>query len=202
MAMSHVKVFVAGLSGRLSLVLVAIALLSGLNAQEPAPDTLITEIGKKEKAEKKPVKHNPATASILAIAVPGAGQIYNRKYWKAPLVWGGLGVCGYFLVDNHLSFIEFRDAYRERVGGIMNPAYDFYPTEGLKAERDQFQRNRDFMAIIAIGVYVFSIIDATVDGHLFHFDVSDDLSMRVEPASLMGIQGMPAPGIRLTLSLR
>jgi hypothetical protein len=147
-------------------------------------------------------KHSPEKATILSLIAPGAGQIYNRKYWKAPIVWGGLGACGYFFVDNHIQFITFRDAFRNRMNGISQPQFDFYSTEAIKAERELYQRNRDFMALIAIGVYLFNVIDATVDGHLLHFDVSDDLSLQFTPTILSPHGMYPTLGLNLQLTLR
>jgi len=142
--------------------------------------------------------HKPALASVLSIALPGAGQIYNRKYWKAPIVWAGLGVSTYFVVDNQNQFIRFRDAYRNRINNIPQPEFDGYTPAGLKAERDLYQRNRDFAAVLGLIGYLLNVVDATVDGHLFHFDVSDDLSLRWQPtapAPNLGYQ----PGLTLTL---
>lgn len=153
-------------------------------------------------AVKKQSRHKPETATLLSVIAPGAGQIYNRKYWKAPIVWGALGTTGYFLVNNHIEFIRFRDAFRERMEGIYNPEYAYYQTEALRSERDLFQRNRDFMIILSAGVYLLNIIDATVDGHLYHFDVSDDLSLHWQPASIYTGFGLPAPGLSLTLTFR
>ena len=145
-------------------------------------------------------RHKPATASLLSAVLPGAGQIYNRKYWKAPIVWGGLGACGYFFAANHIEYLRFRDAYRDRVNGIPNPEFDIYDASALRSERDLFQRNRDFAAILGLVVYLLNIVDATVDGHLYHFDVSDDLSLYWSPVSMpAGSQGMQQTGIRLGL---
>lgn len=146
-----------------------------------------------------PKGHTPQMATLLSAVAPGAGQIYNRKYWKAPIVWGALGTTGYFLVSNHLEFIRFRDAFRERNEGINNPEFSFYQTDALRAERDLFQRNRDFMIILSAGVYLLNVIDATVDGHLYHFDVSEDLSFRWEPYYQPHAFVGPTAGLRLTL---
>lgn len=157
------------------------------------PDSL-----KWAKREEYRQNHKPALASLLSIVVPGAGQIYNRKYWKAPLVWAGLGVGIYFVAENQQQFLRFRDAYRNRIDEIPQPEFNGYSNTALKAERDLYQRNRDFAAVLGLVGYLLNVVDATVDGHLFHFDVSDDLSLKwipSAPAPLIGFQ----PGLTLTL---
>jgi len=151
-----------------------------------------------EKRERYRQNHKPALASVLSMVVPGAGQIYNRKYWKAPIVWAGLGVSIYFVADNQIQFIRFRDAYRNRINEIPQPEFDGYSATALKAERDLFQRNRDFAAVLGLVGYVLNVVDATVDGHLFHFDVSDDLSFQWQPSAPAPLQGFQ-PGLTLTL---
>ena len=151
-----------------------------------------------EKRERYRQNHKPALASVLSMVVPGAGQIYNRKYWKAPIVWAGLGVSIYFVADNQSQFIRFRDAYRNRINEIPQPEFDGYSATALKAERDLFQRNRDFAAVLGLVGYVLNVVDATVDGHLFHFDVSDDLSFQWQPSAPAPLQGFQ-PGLTLTL---
>jgi hypothetical protein len=145
--------------------------------------------------------HKPALASIFSMVIPGAGQIYNRKYWKAPIVWGALGVSIYFVADNQSQFIRFRDAYRNRINEIPQPEFDGYSAVALKAERDLYQRNRDFAAVLGLVGYLLNVVDATVDGHLFHFDVSDDLSLHWQPSAPAPIQGFQ-PGLTLTLQWR
>lgn len=150
------------------------------------------------KKEQYRQNHKPALASIFSMVAPGAGQIYNRKYWKAPIVWAGLGVSIYFVADNQQQFIRFRDAYRNRINEIPQPEFDGYSATALKAERDLFQRNRDFAAVLGLVGYLLNVVDATVDGHLFHFDVSDDLSMQWQPSAPAPLQGFQ-PGLTLTL---
>jgi len=153
---------------------------------------------KLEKRAKYLQNHKPALASILSMVVPGAGQIYNKKYWKAPIVWGGLGLSIYFVADNQTQFIRYRDAYRNRINEIPQPEFDGFSLSALKAERDLYQRNRDFAAVLGLVGYLLNVVDATVDGHLFHFDVSDDLSLHWQPSAPAPIQGFQ-PGLTLTL---
>lgn len=125
----------------------------------------------------------PWKAAVMSACLPGLGQMYNGKWWKVPIVWGGLGTIGYFMIDSHINYIDFRDAYRNRVNGIATPYDGIYTDQGLIAQRDVYRRNRDLLIIIGSVVWVLNIVDATVDAHLSSFDVSKDLSMKIRPKS-------------------
>ncbi len=124
-------------------------------------------------------EHSPATATILSTILPGAGQIYNKKIWKVPAVYALFGTF-YFLVDwNNRGYIQFKRAIRQwpkdEFGGIRTQ-------EELKLYRDIYRKNRDLSFLGLIGVYVLNIVDANVDGNLYNWSVSDDLSFRIEPS--------------------
>ncbi len=125
----------------------------------------------------------PWKAAVMSACLPGLGQMYNRKWWKVPIVWGGIGTLAYFGISNHLNFIEFRDAYRNRVNGLPTVYDGIYSDVGLITQRDNFQRSRDLFFIIGGVVWILNIVDATVDAHLSTFDVSRNLSMSIQPAS-------------------
>ena len=150
--------------------------------QEDVKDTL-TRKEKREIRQAAKIKRprTPWKAAVMSGCLPGLGQMYNGKWWKVPIIWGGLGAIGYFLVDNHIKFIDFRDAYRNRVNGIPTPYDGIYSDQGLVAQRDAFRRNRDLLIIIGAAVWVLNVVDATVDAHLSSFDVSKDLSMKIRP---------------------
>lgn len=120
--------------------------------------------------------HSPRTATILALALPGAGQIYNHKYWKAPIVYAGLGFSIYSLIENQHSLNEMNDTFRNMY------ARGLTPSRILTAQRDGYRINRD-VSIIAISiVYVLQVIDATVDAHFYKFDINQSLSARLNPS--------------------
>ena len=121
--------------------------------------------------------HSPKTATILALALPGAGQIYNHKYWKVPIVYGGLGYSIYSLVQNQHSLDEMNDTFRNMY------ARGLTPSKILTNQRNGYRINRD-VSIIAISViYVLQVIDATVDAHFFKFDINQSLSARFNPST-------------------
>jgi hypothetical protein len=143
-------------------------------------------------------KHSPGKAAIYSAICPGLGQIYNKKYWKLPIIYGAGGTLAYFVAYNQLKYEKFRDAY---ANGIPNePAYidgGFYDYDILEKGRDFYRRYRD-RSVLGFGVvYLLNIVDAMVDAHFFYFDVSDDLSLQLEPAMLNGPGLTSALGIGL-----
>lgn len=142
---------------------------------------------KKERTAKVRTPKSPLKAGLLSAFIPGAGQIYNGRWWKAPIVWGAEATCLYFLIQNQLDFVKYRDAYRLLINDhIVAPGFEVYgnnPT-GLKNKRDGYKSTRDLMYLVTFGVHALSIVDAVVDAHLSTFNVSEKLAMRVSPASI------------------
>ena len=137
---------------------------------------------------------NPTKATWLAVVFPGGGQIYNRKYWKLPIIYGGFAGCAYALSWNGKMYKDYSQAYLDIMDSNPNtksyedllPPNASYNEEQLKntlkRRKDMFRRYRDLSIFAFIGVYLISIIDAYVDAELSNFDISPDLSMKVEPA--------------------
>ncbi|MCO6175548.1 DUF5683 domain-containing protein [Flavobacterium sp. NRK F10] len=123
---------------------------------------------------------SPSKAAFYSAVVPGLGQIYNKKYWKLPLVYGGLAAGIYFYTWNNNKYHEYRDEYKRRLDGTSDPNHPIYA--GLDDDRliraQKFhQRNRDLSALITAGIYILNIVDANVDAHLMQFNVNDNLSL-------------------------
>lgn len=128
--------------------------------------------------------HSPVKATWMSAALPSLGQFYNRRYWKPPIIYAGLGVSIYFLIDNQLKYIVARNSYRARVGisGFsVDPKYATYDKEQILSDRDFYRTSRDYSIIAVAAIYALNIIDAAVDAHLRTFDVGDDLSMKIRP---------------------
>lgn len=124
--------------------------------------------------------HNPKKAAWMSAALPGLGQIYNKKYWKIPVVYVGLGVCGYFAWTETVKYRKYKETYRYRLKVDLT-ATDWFPNETdntIKEMKEYHHRNVEISYIAASLVYLLNIVDATVDAHLYGFDVSDDLSMQ------------------------
>lgn len=138
---------------------------------------------------------DPTKATWLALIVPGGGQIYNKKYWKLPIIYGGFAGCAYALTWNGNMYKDYSNAYREAVNENWNSNYitDLLPpgyinrvsktqlTETLRKRKDTYRRYRDLSIFAFIGVYLISVVDAYIDAELSNFDITPDLSMRVEP---------------------
>lgn len=153
---------------------------------------------------------NAKRAMWLAIVLPGAGQIYNRKYWKLPFVYGGFVGCAYAMRWNNQMFRDYSQAYMDIMDDDPNTqSYNQFLHLGAKIDssnlerykrlfknrKDKFRRWRDLSFFCLVGVYAISIIDAYVDASLSEFDISKDLSLRVEPTiinrSNNGLQANP-----------
>lgn len=139
---------------------------------------------------------NPIKATWLALVVPGGGQIYNRKYWKLPIFYGGFAGCAYALTWNGKMYKDYAQAYKDAVNenwtsssitdllpsGYIDKVSKTQLTETLRKRKDTYRRYRDLSIFAFIGVYLLSVVDAYVDAELSNFDITPDLSMRVEPA--------------------
>jgi hypothetical protein len=140
------------------------------------------------------------------VALPGLGQVYNGKWWKVPIIYGGFGGLIYSSVFNDLKCREFRDAYLLRIDDDPNTVDQFdgrYSDANLRELVDFYQRNRDLSLIFTGVLYALNIVDAAVDAHLKDFDVSDDLSLKVRPTMTPVGPGMtPAPAVALTVRLK
>ena len=139
---------------------------------------------------------NPKRALWLALVIPGGGQIYNRKYWKLPLVYGGFIGCLYAMSWNNTMYKDYSQAYQDlmdkdpntqsynqflHLGTQITPQNETRYQDIFRKRKDKYRRWRDLSFFVMIGVYALSVIDAYVDAELSVFDISDDLSLRVKP---------------------
>src|SRR5690606_7057565 len=149
----------------------------------------------KAKKTKVIIPRDPVKATYLAFC-PGLGQIYNRKYWKLPIVYGALGGGAYFLGVNQRNITIARHSLRARLvvpGYNLHPKYQNASKDQIEADALYYRRNRDIGAVIIAGVYLLQIVDAVVDAHLSTFDVSKNLSYQFRPS--FSDQGL---GVRMT----
>lgn len=162
----------------------------------------------------------PGRAALYSAILPGAGQFYNRAYWKVPIVYATGAVLGYFLIENHRNFQSYRIAIIERVDGDPTTVDEYadHPYLGvsngttlgssavnnLRYRRDYYRRNRDLTVLLSIGAHVLQIAEAYVHAHLKEFDVSDDLALRIQPG-IIPVAAIPnslSPGLTFTLYTR
>lgn len=139
---------------------------------------------------------DPSHATWTALVFPGGGQIYNRKYWKLPIVYGGFLGCAYALNWNNQMYSDYSQAYLDIMDDdpgtasymqFIPPRYDVsaneeYLKKVFKNRKDLYRRYRDLSIFSFIGVYLLSVVDAYVDAELSHFDISEDLGLHVRPS--------------------
>jgi hypothetical protein len=159
------------------------------------------------------IVHSPTRAAILSAVFPGMGQIYNKKYWKLIILYGGMGTLGYFInhwdgkyndyLNGYINFSKYknRDAIKD-LKYINTSWSDAFIISQLKRAKDNYRRWRDLNFLFMFGVYVLNIVDATVDAYFFNYDISDDLSLKVRPAILNGIADKSTFGLKICFTLR
>ncbi len=172
-----------------------------INAQEKEPVVISTKdttpvikksVASSNRYDSAMKAHSPKKAALRSAILPGWGQVYNKKYWKVPIVYGALGVCGGVFFYNMGNYKDTRFAYRVkynmRVNGTdsalfsqIKPKLKPLDEESLRFYRNQFRRDIDYSALFFLLLWGLNVIDATVDAHLKSFDVSPELSLRIKP---------------------
>jgi hypothetical protein len=153
----------------------------------------------------------PTQAALYSAIVPGLGQWYNRKAWyiEIPVIYGVTGFLVWNTARNHREFVTYRNAYLYRLDN--NPATEppapyndarRFTNDGLRARRDQFRRDRDYMVIVTAAFYLLQVVEAAAIAHLKTFDDSDDLSWRLTPAILPTTGNALAYGVTLHLTIK
>jgi hypothetical protein len=131
--------------------------------------------------DKKTVYARARRATVMSAIIPGLGQAYNKKYWKVGIIYAGFGGLGYLFYINNFNYNQFREALILSQEPGQNGFAHGYSTTQLSTLKAQYRKNRDFAAIGLAAIYLLNIVDANVDAHLKTFDVSDDLSISVDP---------------------
>ena len=150
-------------------------------------------------------KHNPRTAAIRSAIFPGLGQIYNKKYWKLPIVYGAMGATAGIFFYNLTNYRDTRFAYSAKYKASLQPplrdSADYFKIkpnllplslESLRSYRNQFRRDVDYWALFFLLAWALNVVDATVDAHLKTFDISPDLSLQIKPgrSQMAGTNGI------------
>ena len=148
-----------------------------------------------------PENHSPKKAAIMSACLPGLGQIYNKKYWKVPVVYAGFAGLGYSFAFNQNKYSKYRKAYND-----VNTVFPFegkYSKDNVHTLENFYHKNRDRSVIGIAFFYLLNIIDANVDAHLFSFDVSNNLSFNIYPyfQNNTAFSLYPASEIMLTFKL-
>lgn len=162
-------------------------------------DTLSRAERKAQKDSAFIADHSPRKASIYSAVLPGLGQIYNRKYWKVPIVYAGFGglIYGIIYEADHYNF--YKGKYKYMYDNDLTE-YEGISIRQAEVYKNFYRRWRDLFSIGIAGFYVLQIIDATVDAHLIDYDISDDIALVIDP-TLLSCQGnYNAVGIKFCLS--
>lgn len=150
-------------------------------------------------------KHSP-TAAMLYSIIPGGGQIYNRKYWKVPIIYGLLEVSSYFVCRYASDMMLYRREFINRRDGnteLLIPGLADIPDENILSLKQTSQRNMEIAIAATAIIYTLNFIDALVDAHLYYFDVSDDLSLHWSPQLLPNpVNTKPSYGVSVVLSFK
>lgn len=188
----------------LTALLLLIFPLAGIRAQTGEPR--IAEPVQEVSEEVDIHQPSPSKAAMLSATMPGMGQIYNRKYWKVPIIYAGFGAIAYSVDFNNREYRMWREAWIARVDGNPNTTDDFpnHSTDWMERAMNYYRRNLEITYLLAGALYLLNILDASVDAHLMNFDIGEDLSLGLEPVSRPSISnpGFTTHSAQLSLKIR
>lgn len=148
---------------------------------------------------------SPSKAAFYSAILPGAGQIYNKKYWKAPIVWAAMGTSVYLYLDNNSEYKRYRRAFKQRKAGLqdeftLDDGTEIISEAGLESAQRTLRGNRDLSILSTVLIYVLQIVEASVNAHLLQFNTNENLSVKPivmpDPITFQA----PTVGLRLKYS--
>jgi len=122
----------------------------------------------------------PKKAGLYSAILPGAGQVYTKKYWKVPVIYGGLITSAYYINESNDFYQLYKSTYLNRLDGDFTDNLN-YSDSDLRTLTEHYRRNREVSALLFTLTYILNIVDASVNAHLFDYDVSEDLSLHIQP---------------------
>ncbi len=148
---------------------------------------------------------SPSKAAFYSAIVPGLGQLYNKKYWKAPIVWGAMGASIYFYVNNNKEYNRYRTAFKLRENGLKDEFTNedgslLISRNGLISAQKTLKSNRDLSLLTTVIFYVLQIVEASVNAHLLQFNTNDNVSFSPTILSNYDQDIMPKVGLKFKLS--
>ena len=176
---------------------------ANLFAQKDSTNVKIKNIkGKIQKAQGIYNPLSPSKAAFYSAIFPGMGQIYNKKYWKAPIVWGALAVPTYYYQINNSDYKRYRRAYKLRKNGLqdeftLDDGSTSVSLETLETAQKQLRENRDMSLLTGVIIYILQIVEASVNAHLLQFNTDDNLSFK--PVLIMDPIRIETPSVGLTI---
>jgi hypothetical protein len=144
--------------------------------------------------------HSPHKATMYSALLPGLGQVYNKKYWKLPIIYGATGILIYAFDFNNDQYNKYKNAYADMDAGKITVFEGYTEKSILLRLKDNYRRNRDLNVILLGAVYLLNVVDATVDAHLFDYEITDDLSLNVQPAIKRSFDYQNTYGLSLRFS--
>jgi len=187
---------------RKAIFIICIAFFSAnIFAQKDSTDLKIKNVKlKKAKGIYNPL--SPSKAAFYSAILPGMGQIYNKKYWKAPIVWGALALPTYYYQVNNSEYKRYRRAYKLRKNGLqdeftLDDGSTSVSIETLETAQKQLRENRDMSLLTGVILYVLQIVEASVNAHLLQFNTDDNLSFK--PALIMDPINIETPTVGVTI---
>jgi len=139
----------------------------------------------------------PKRAGMYSAIIPGAGQVYTKKYWKVPIIYAGLITSAYYFKENHDFYDLYKGTYLKRIDGNTADNLD-YSNADLITLTEFYRRNREVSALLFILTYILNIVDASVSAHLFDYDVTEDISLHLQPIYM---EKENANGLSLSIKL-
>ncbi len=206
------------MAGKILGLIICLCLLAQIKAYSQNPDSVppkkqakpqVAVNGVVKDSARLAIEAMPGIAARRSAMLPGLGQIYNKRWWKVPLVYGGyVGIGLVYEFNQRYYKIFLREAqYRQDDPEKANPAWKAYDDEGIIRVKDGYRRNRDLSILAGIAFHAVQVIDAYIDAKFFRFDVSNDLSLKVDPFIQPGqiynafSPAAPTIGFKVKLSL-
>ena len=144
--------------------------------------------------------HSPHKAAIYSALIPGLGQVYNKKYWKLPIIYGATGILIYAFDFHNDQYNKYKTAYARMDAGEITEFEGIKDKSILLRAKDGYQRDRDLNVISLAALYLLNVVDATVDAHLFDYEITDDLSLNVQPTLKRSVDYQNTYGLSLRFS--
>ena len=188
---------------KIILVLFIAFFSANLFAQKDSTNVKIKNIkGKIQKTQGVYNPLSPSKAAFYSAIFPGMGQIYNKKYWKAPIVWGALAVPTYYYQINNSDYKRYRRAYKLRKNGLqdeftLDDGSTSVSLETLETAQKQLRENRDMSLLTGVIIYILQIVESSVNAHLLQFNTDDNLSFK--PVLMMDPIRIETPSVGLTI---
>ena len=150
---------------------------------------ILTMISSSTFSQKILKEKSPKKAAVYSAIIPGYGQIYTKKYWKVPIIYAGLITSGYLIKNNQENYNIYKEAALTSIENNYEDQLNLTYSELINL-KDRYRRNREISYFYFVGTYILNIIDASVNAHLFNFDVSDDISLNINPYSNLNQTGI------------